>query len=158
MSRDVTPEYLERVANWISKSGEVLVVLRYLRAAGAKDFALCRSRQEFAAVVDYVSIGTDIEVFKEPQLPLRGPVTEGFIERAVRMLQDGQEYLLISEETIPSCRISQLSRMGDSLHDLREDLQERMGRMVSLGICPDSCAADHVGLISASKGGIDGPR
>ena len=42
--RDVTPEFVERVAAWIARSGEVLVVLRYLRAAGSKDFALCRTR------------------------------------------------------------------------------------------------------------------
>lgn len=29
---------------------------------------------------------------------------------------------------------------------------------VACGLCPDFLVADHDGLISASKGGIDGPR
>lgn len=157
-SRNVTQAYLDRVASWISRSGEVLVVLRYLAMAGAKDFALCETTREFEAVVANVPVGTDIEVFREPQLPLRGPVTNRFIELAVNTIHDGDEYLLISRDSSPTCRISQFSTMGHSHRDLRDDLQGLFGRNVALGVCPDFCAADHAGLISASKGGIDGPR
>ena len=36
-ARDVTAAFLERVAAWINEAGEALVIVRYLRAGGAKN-------------------------------------------------------------------------------------------------------------------------
>jgi hypothetical protein len=41
---------------------------------------------------------------------------------------------------------------------LVEDLMEEMGEQVAFGACPDFIHADNNRMISASKGGIDGPR
>jgi hypothetical protein len=65
-ARDVTQAFLDRVAAWIQVSGEVLVVIRYLRAGGAKGFALSRSREDFEALVTAMPVGADIEVFSRP--------------------------------------------------------------------------------------------
>src|SRR5438094_10577449 len=89
-ARDVTPAFLERVAAWISESGELLVILRYL-GAGAKDFALCRTRQEFESLVKLAPRGTDIEVFRDCQLPLPRAADEPFIESAVRRRSGRQD-------------------------------------------------------------------
>ena len=70
-ARDVTPTFLNRVTDWIERAGEVLVILRYLRAAVRKDFALCRTRSAFEDLIDSVPRGTDIEVFRDRQLPIR---------------------------------------------------------------------------------------
>jgi hypothetical protein len=157
-TRDVSPAFVDRVTEWIVARGEVLIVLRYLRAAGAKDFALCRTQQALTIVIENAPRGTDIEVFREPQLPLRGLVTEQFIESALNKIRDGEEYLVVSTEpTLNSC-ISRFSDMGDSHDDLRETLLGMIGSEVAVGTCPNFCAPDHDGLISASKGGIDGPR
>src|SRR5688572_27625395 len=45
--RDVTPKFLETVGQWIDASSEVFVVLCYLRAAGMKDYAFIKTREEF---------------------------------------------------------------------------------------------------------------
>jgi hypothetical protein len=71
LRENVSAAFLDRVADWIVQAGEVLVILRYLRAAGGKDFALCRSSAEFEGLVESVPTGTDIEVFRDPQLPIR---------------------------------------------------------------------------------------
>ncbi len=157
-NRDVTPAFLERVATWISEAGEVLVILRYLRAGGAKDFALCRTRQEFESLVTSVRRGTDIEAFRHRQLPLRGVVDDSFIERAILMIPEGHEYLLVTTETEPGSRISRFHELGGSHAELRESLAELMAAEVALGDCPDYCGPDGDGMISAAKDGIDGPR
>jgi hypothetical protein len=157
-ARDVSSAFLERVAAWINDAGEVLVILRYLRAAGAKDFALCRTRHEFESLVKAAPRGADIEVFRDRQLPLRGLVDDGFIESAVQMIPEGREYLLVTTETQPGSRISRFGDIGASHIELRESLAELMGSEVALGVCPDFCRPDGEGLISASKDGVDGPR
>jgi hypothetical protein len=157
-ARDVTSAFLERVSEWIQRSGEVLVILRYLRAAGAKDFALCRTRGDFERLVESVPTGTDIEVFRDPQLPLRGTVDEALIASALIAIPYGEEYLLVTTEVRPGSNISRFGDIGCSHADLRESLEELMGADVALGACPAYCVPDHEGLISAAKGGIDGPR
>jgi hypothetical protein len=156
-ARDVTPTFLNRVTDWIERAGEVLVILRYLNS-GAKDFALCRTRSEFEDLVDSVPRGTDIEVLRDRQLPIRGVVDDAFIRSALDSLPDGQEYLLMTSETLPGSKISRFAEMGESQAELRESLSELIGAEVALGRCPDFCVADHEGLVSAAKGGIDGPR
>lgn len=40
--RDIDDDFLRIVESWITASGEVFVVLRYLAGAGSKDSALCQ--------------------------------------------------------------------------------------------------------------------
>jgi hypothetical protein len=157
-ARDVTPAFLDRVAGWIQQSGEVLVVIRYLRAGGVKDFALCRSRDGFEGLVAAMPVGADIEVFRDPQLPLRGTVDESFIAAALDAIPDGEESLVVTMDALPGTGISYRGMMGASHADLRESLEELRGGRVALGVCPNFCVADHEGLASAAKGGIDGAR
>jgi len=156
--REVTPAFLERVAEWIERSGEVLVILRYLRAAGGKDFCLCRTAEEFRAISGQAPAGTDIEVFRDPQLPVRGIVTEEFVRAALAVVPDGAEYLLLTREQRAGTLFSRWADLGASHAELLEVLQEHDGVEVMVGICPDFSAPDHDGLVSASKGGIEGPR
>jgi hypothetical protein len=48
--------------------------------------------------------------------------------------------------------------MGDTHVALGEDLGEQMGEEVAFGLCPRFNDSDSDQMISASKGGIDGPR
>lgn len=157
-TRGVTPAFLERVATWIGETGEVRVILRYLRAAGAKDFALCRTRHEFESLVKSVPRGTDIEVFRDHQLPIRGMVDDAFVKRALRSIPDGDDYLLLTNETQPGTTISRFWCIGGSHIEFRDSFTELMGAEVALGPCPNFYRPDHEGLISAAKDGIDGPR
>ena len=156
--RDISPRFLDQVAGWIAQGGEVLVVLRYLRAAGSKDFAFCHTRSEFELLVDTVGIGTDIVVFREPQLPLRGIVDQQFLEAACQAIPDGSEYLLVSKEVKGDRQVCHFVDIGECHTELRESLNELFGTAAAIGLCPSFCVADHEGLISAAKGGIDGPR
>jgi hypothetical protein len=113
---------------------------------------------DFEELVAASPTGTDIEVFRDLQLPLRGVVDEAFIASAIDKIPDGQEYLLVTMDVRPGSRISRWGEIGDSHTELRESLEELRGSEVALGVCPDYCVPDHEGLVSAAKGGIDGPR
>jgi hypothetical protein len=156
--RDVTPAFLRRVNEWIARQGEVLVVLRYLRAAGGRDFALCQGVDDFRAVVAAVPIGTDIEVFRDRQLPLRAAVTEPFISETLAAIGDTQEYLAITLRRRDDSPISAGFDQDVSQAALASWLRQHLGAEVAVGMCPNFLVADHEGLISASKGGVDGPR
>ena len=161
--RDVTPAFLETVGQWIdaSASPEIFVVLRYLRAGGAKDYAFIRSRVDFAALVACVPEGTDIVVFRDSQLPLRGKVTPEFLARAMDHVRDGEEYMLVRmapESHRPAGDLRRFGEMGCTHAELARDLEDEIGEEVALGKCPRFIDADHERMISASKGGIDGSR
>lgn len=154
-ARNITPAFIERVTDWISVHGEVLVVVR--RVGGFCDFALCRSRAEFEQLVAQITEGTEIIVFRDPQLPIRGPVDETLIARALAVIPDGAEYLAITIATKPGCPLSARVGQGDSHADLKETLRDWWGVDVAVGQ-PDVWIADHEGMISRAKGGVEGPR
>ena len=156
--RDVRPAFLNAVREWVGLSGEVFVALRYLAAAGAKDYALCHSFTEFEALVSYVALGTDIVAFRDRQLPYRGVVTDEFAACALEAFPEGVEYLLVTLETRTQSSICLEDAGGDTQDDLRALLVEYRGREVALGPYPQFWEPDSQAMVSASKGGIDGPR
>src|SRR5262245_31183819 len=93
--RDVSEHYLSKVSSWLRVSGEVFVVLRYLRAAGAKEYAFVRSDTELADLIRILPLGTDIIAFHDPQLPMRGVVDAAFIDQATEHLAEWKEYLYV---------------------------------------------------------------
>lgn len=156
--RDVSDEYRNTVSAWLRNAGELLVVLRYLRAAGAKDYALIRSDSEFDRLIHVCPVGTDIIVFRDPQLPVRGTVDAAFIDNAAAQIKEWGEYLFVVQKTNPIDDPRLIGEMGDTTSSLNEDLREHMGENVAIGACPNFIAEDNESMISRSKGGIDGPR
>lgn len=153
-----TPDFLETANNWIACGGEVLVVLRYLRAAGAKDYALVTSFTDFVNIIDSCPIGTDIVVFRERKLPLRGVVSPEFIQDAQKVISQDGKYLYVG--VIPEkegCHIL-VGGVGQGHSELVKDLNDELGNRVAIGHCPSFSQPDDELMVSASKGGIDGPR
>lgn len=157
-TRDTSPHFMSKAMEWISERGEVLVVLRYLASAGAKDFIFCRTQEEFTKLVESVAIGTDIIVFQEHQLPIRGGCTPSFIETTLRQLAGCDECLVVRLHIKEPQRLTTSGEMSDSPECLKEILEGLLGEDVAVGPCPNFNVADHETMISAAKGGIDGPR
>ena len=155
--RDITSGYLATVSDWIIASGEVLVIMRYLYGAGAKHYALIESVDVFQRLVDLCPDGTDIIVCRDPQLPYRGLVDAKFIGEVSSALKGAGEYMLVNlspeGENDPRC-----NGQFDYVSYLTEELEEELGENVAVGKCPDFMGPDNEAMISASKGGIDGPR
>jgi hypothetical protein len=156
--RDITPVYLATVTRWIQSTGEVFVVMRYLRAAGSKDYAFLETSAAFHRLVALCPTGTDIIAFRDRPLTIRGHVTDEFIRDAYSQIADGTEYLCVSLSTQSPGDPRLSGRIGDNRSDLTEDLDNVRGQPVALGPCPRFIDADNDSMISAAKGGIDGPR
>jgi hypothetical protein len=156
--RDITPDYLATVTRWIQSTGEVFVVMRYLRAAGCKDYAFVETSGAFHRLIELCPTGTDIIAFRDRQLTIRGHVTEDFIRDVQSQIADGIEYLCVSlsPQSPGDPRLS--GRMGDKHSDLIGDFDDTRGQLVALGPCPRFIDRDNDAMISRSKGGIDGPR
>jgi hypothetical protein len=156
--REINDSFLAKVMEWIEATGEVFVALRYLRMAGARDYALCRSQEEFLSLIEIVPIGTDIIVFQDKQLPLRGIASSAFDEAVLNEIPDGTEFLLAGLEPLRSGD-PRLSIDTDETHtEMRSSLAEAAGRSIAVGTMPPFHLRDNDRMISASKGGIDGPR
>jgi hypothetical protein len=155
--RDVTDAYRSRVKQWITETGEVFIVLRYLNS-GSRGYSFCRTHDEFDSLLDVVPVGTDVIVFLHRQLPLRGIASESLLSEALIMVPEGTEYMLVRifQATAGDPRLS--GSMGDTHQGLREDFLEHFGFEVAFGPCPNFSTEDHAAMISASKGGMDGPR
>ena len=156
--RDVSDQYIETVTKWIQSSGDVFIVMRYLRAAGAKDYAFARTADDFRQLLDVLPVGTDVIVFRDPQLPLRGVVDDDFLVAAQSLIPDGDAYLFVRMDPLSTGDIRAFGEMGGSHAELNDDLQYHPGKEVAIGPCPRFIEADHEAMISASIGGIDGPR
>jgi hypothetical protein len=157
-TREITPAFIAQVSDWITASGEVLVILRYLRAAGSKDYVFCRSASDFQDLVTSLPVGTETIVFRNAQLPLRGICSEALVERSLAFIPDGTEYLIALLERTGGSTRQPTGSMGDNNECLAEDMACFRGKHVAVGPLPNFTAPDNDSMISASKGGIDGPR
>jgi len=101
--------------------------------------------------------GTDIIVFRDPQLPLRGKVAEDFIAQAKAHVRDGEEYMFVRMVPEKAGDRRLFGEMGDDYETLTDDLTEETAAMVAFGACPRFIEPDNDRMISASKG-IDGRR
>ena len=155
--RDISDDYRSTVSSWLRGAGELFVVLRYLRAGGAKEYAFIRNDAEFDRLLHVCPVGTDIVVFRDPQLPLRGTVDAAFIDTATERLKEWKEYLFVVLPAKSADDPRLRGEMGDR-RTLVEDLSEYTEQNVAIGACPSFSAPDNESMISRSKGGIDGPR
>ena len=71
--------------------------------------------------------------------------------------RDGQEFVALNLSRPDRFTLSNYAD-GETHAELLTCLEEFVGDEVALGPCPEYWREDHEGLVSASKGGIDGPR
>ena len=124
--------FLARVERLILVQGEALVLFRYARAAGNKDFVLFGDFGLFRTKLRGLPANTSVIVYGDQQLPVRGRVDRTFISDATEAIPDGSEYLILCLER------SQLSSTsaGESHQELIADLEELDGRLVAVGLWP----------------------
>jgi hypothetical protein len=151
---ETSPEeaFLNVIADWLSATGEVFVVLRFPYAAGSRDYAFCISLEAVKGVIGRVPPATDVIVFRKPQLPLRGKVTDAFISRAFGTIPEKSSYLIVNLRPDPGYFCS--GRSGSSHTELAEDLKDLGETEVALGIEPTWWHADDENMISLRKDGI----
>src|SRR4051812_24079839 len=94
------PAFLSMLQSWLRAQPEILVLIRYSRAAGSKSFEFFSSFETLTARLGQLSPSTSIVAFREPQLPLRGVVDDELISVCLKSLPEGLEFLLLETERV----------------------------------------------------------
>lgn len=129
--------FLSTARQWIDAGGEVLVLIRHHAAAGSKDFELFGSFPAFQSRVESLPPRTSIIVFRDRQLPLRGPVDAGLISAALTLVPDGIEWLVVS--LLPTTEYVHPyfhHAAGETHAELREELEAQLGVPTAVGAYP----------------------
>jgi len=130
-------EFLDTLEHWLQSQPEILVLIRPSRAAGKKSFEFFSSFTALSERLHQLRASTNIIVFKQPQLPLRGVVDDAFIESCLSSIPDGAEFVVV--ETVPRTagRHSWFHQSAGEPHaELREALEDSRGSPVAVGVYP----------------------
>lgn len=150
--------YLACIRQWLENGCEVFLIARFMRAAGLRAYGFLRDDCDLQKALAELPVGTELIAFRNPQLPLRSGVDSCFIETVLESISEGEEYLVVDLSARKLGGTLCDGRMGDSHADLRADLELLVGRFVAVGICPPFTSNDNDEMISASVGGVNGPR
>jgi hypothetical protein len=130
-------EFLKSLESWLSNQTEVLVLIRYSRAAGNKSFEVHTSLAALQDRLRQLPAEACVTVFRNPQLQLRGIVDDEFIDKCLSSVPDGSEYAVV--ETVPTIAgpHSSFNYIAGKSHDeLKADLEGMRGRSVAAGKYP----------------------
>jgi hypothetical protein len=130
-------EFLQTLERWIDSQREVLVLIRYSRAAGDRSFEFYTSFASLQDRLRRLQAETCVTVFRNPQLQLRGIVDDEFIGQCLSTMVEGSEFAVV--ETVLT-RTGQHAffnyAAGESRDELRKDLEEMKGKSVAVGPYP----------------------
>jgi len=147
-STDAT--FLDTLGRWLQTSSEILLAIRYSRAAGAKSFEFFSSFDAVLQRIRGLPAEASITAFRQPQLQLRGIIDDGFISRCLSSIADGTEFLVVETVQRSAGRASWFHEMaGESHAELREALEDSRGRSVAVGEYPRLESKDSPDIISA---------
>jgi hypothetical protein len=134
---------------WLDGQREILVLIRYSRAAGAKSFEFFSVLATLLERLGQLPPCTSIIAFRQFQLPLRDVVNDEFISNCLSKIPNGSEFLLV--ETVPR-KAGQTSWFhevaGETHSELREALEVSRDRPVAVGLYPP-WQEDSADVISA---------
>jgi hypothetical protein len=134
--------FIGRVSELLRSKGEALVLFRYARAAGSKEFLFVNDMDVFRSKLESLPVDTNVVVFGDRPLPLRGKVDSEFMGRAVEFIPEGSEFLILClERTIHDYRPHHYWESfehlaGETHAELIEALKEYCGREVAVGLWP----------------------
>ncbi len=130
-------KFLGTLELWLRTQREILVLIRYSAAGGAKDFEFFSSFQSLTDRVRCLPPLTCVIAFRQPQLLLRGIVDDEFIGRCLSSIPDGSEYLVVeATRRVYGPQSWFHYGAGVSHAELREELVESRGLPVAVGLYP----------------------
>jgi hypothetical protein len=127
-------KFLKSLEDWLRGQSEIMILVRYSRAAGSKSFEFFTT---FAALRERLSLlkaETSVTAFRKPQLPLRGRVDDEFVGECLSLISADSEFLVL--ETDPRMATQQWlfhHEAGESRDELQEALEGLRGRLVAVG-------------------------
>ena len=139
--------FLNTIEEWFSQSGDIFVVARLSKMAGARMYSWFSTYPAFWSQVDKFPPQTQVIVFRERQFPLRGIVTPELISRALGVIPEHTEAMVTRGITPPDSLISLWA--CDTHAELLETLQDLVGVPVSIGLYVPWHRPDTENMISA---------
>lgn len=137
------------IEQWLKRSSEVSMLIRYSSSAGAKDFEFFHLMEDLTKRLRELPSRTCVTVFRDLQLPLRGKVNDEFINSARNQIPNGMEYLIVGLKKIVEGNASRFIFLAGESHDeLVEHLKDYTGEEVAVGSYP-SLLRDNNRIISA---------
>jgi len=130
-------KFLKSLEDWLHGQSEVMILVRYSRAAGNKSFELYTSFAALTQRLAQLKAETSVTAFRRPQLPLRGYVDDEFIGKCLSVIPAGSEFLVL--ETDPRMAAQQWLyhyEAGESHDELRQVLEGLRARLVAVGEYP----------------------
>ena len=123
------PIFLDQIKSFFDTTSEVLVLIRYSRAAGSKNFQFLTSFAAFESLLNPLPVSASVTVFKSSDLPHRGIFDDAFLASILTAIADGTEFFLIDLE-------NNNFTSGDTHGELREAMEDFRGRKVAIGPYP----------------------
>lgn len=130
-------KFLRSLEDWLSRQSEIMILVRYSRAAGSKSFGFFSSFATLRQRLAQLKAETSVTAFRRPQLPLRGRVDDDFIGKCLSLIPAGSEFLVL--ETDPRMATQQWlyhHEAGESLDEFLKVLDGLRGRLVAVGEYP----------------------
>ncbi len=142
-------KFQSTLKNWLQSQREILVLIRFSRAAGSQSFELFSSAEILIARLHNLASDTCVTAFKQPQIPIRGVVNDEFIGTCLGIIPDGVAFL-IKETTLRTagCASWYFHTSGASHSELLEELEDMRGHDVAAGLYPP-WPVDNEDVISA---------
>jgi hypothetical protein len=151
------PKFLSTLETWIRALRDMLVLFRYSAAAGNKDFEFFSSLGALSQRIGRLPPSTSIIAFRQPQLPLRGVVDNGFIANCLSSFSDGEEFLVLeTKRRTYGERAWSHWVAGETCAELRQALEDSRGAAVAVGPYPPwlEDSGNVVAAIVPDKSGI----
>jgi hypothetical protein len=142
--------FLGVLETWLRSRPEILVLVRYSRAAGRKEFEFFFSYESLSGRLSQLPPSTSVIAFSEPQLPLRGVVDTEFISTCLNALPENSEFLVLETRG----RGAHWGA-GETHAELRNELHKLIGCPVAVGPYPP-WLVDNTEVISAVVPDEDG--
>ena len=129
--------FLETLEHWLNERPEILLLIRYSRAAGSKSFEFFSSLKKLHLRLLELPPSTNVIAFRQPQLPLRGVVDDAFIEKCIHSIPEGTEFVVVETGPRTPGKASRFFDVaGESHQELREALGDLRGNPVAAGVYP----------------------
>ena len=129
--------FLKPLEDWLRCQSEIMILVRYSRAAGNKSFEFFTSFAALRKRLELLKAETSVTAFRQPQLPQRGHVDDEFIGKCLNFIPAGSEFLVL--ETDPQMATQQWlfhHEAGESHDELQKVLEGLRGRLVAVGAYP----------------------
>jgi hypothetical protein len=146
--------FLKTIEHWLRSQPEILVLIRYSRAAGNKSFEFFSSYVELENRLHQLGPETCVTAFRLPQLTLRGVVDDELIDRCLSSIPNGSEFLIVETSRSTAGSASWFhDAAGESHDELREALEDSRGRPVAVGAYPQDDGPDVISAYVPNRDG-----